>query len=105
MSESAGALLPPRTRQKTAGLGTVRVSETGSLPLLTSVDSTIEVVLSKVRPFNAEHSADGPEAAGFRSGCCAAILAPHPRIAALRKKDVYLPIMVRSNRLNRAAES
>src|SRR5437773_5823776 len=58
----------------------------------------MEVVWSKVRPFNAEHSADGPEAGGFRSGGCAAIATTHPRIAALTTKDAYFSIMARSIR-------
>jgi len=66
----------------------------------------MEVVWSKVRPFNAEHSADGPEAGGFRSGCCAAIATTHPRIAVLTTKDAYFSIMARSiRRFNRAAGS
>src|ERR1700730_9883316 len=87
MSESADGLLTPCTRQNAGRLVTVTVSEIRSVPLVTSVESTMEVVLSKVRPFNAEHSADGPEAAGFHSGCCAAISTTHARIAALTKKD------------------
>src|SRR2546428_6481746 len=106
MSESADGLLTPCTRQNAGRLGTVTVSEIRSVPLVTSVESTMEVVLSKVRPFNAEHSVNGPEAAGFRSGCCAAISTTHARIAALTKKDAYFSIMARSiRRFNRAAES
>jgi hypothetical protein len=106
MSESADGLLTPCTRQNAGRLGTVTVSEIRSVPLVTSVESTIEVALSKVRPFNAAHAADGPEAAGFCSGCCAAISTTDARIAALTRKDAYLSIMARSvRRFNRAAGS
>src|SRR6202140_5035447 len=112
MSESADGLLTPCTRQNAGRLGMVTVSEIRSVPLVTSVDSTMEVVLSKVRPFNAEHSVDGPEAAGFRSGCWAPIPTTHARIAALTKKDTYFNIMARSifavqprSRLNPESES
>ncbi len=84
----------------------VTVSEIRSVPLVTSVDSTMEAMLSKVRPFNAEHSADGPEAAGFRSGCWAPIPTTNAKIAALTKKDAYFSIMARSiSRFNRSADS
>src|ERR1700674_4940607 len=98
MSESADGLLTPCTRQNAGRLDTVTVSEIRSVPLVTSVESTMEVVLSKVRPFNAEHSAEGPAAACFGSGCWAAISTTHARMAALTKQDAYFSIMARSFR-------
>jgi hypothetical protein len=96
ISESADGLLTPRTRQNDGRLGIVRVSEIVRLPGVTSVDSTIEVPLSKVRPASAEHSTAWRGAGAGRSGTWAATPMTHARIAAPTKNDARFGIMTRS---------
>ena len=96
MSESADGLLTPRTRQNDGRLGIVTVSEILRLPDATSVASTIEVPLSKVRPASAVHSTACREAGAGRSGACAAAPMTHARIAAPTKNDARFGIMTRS---------
>src|SRR4051794_40632482 len=82
MFESADGLLTPCTRQNSGRSEIVTVSEMTSEPDVTSVDDTIDVPLSNVRPFSAAQSAACVWAGAGRPGPCAATAMMHASVMA-----------------------